>query len=96
MHLAPDASLIDDSDNNHLAIDLVAVAKTSEGKLVENPTDKKIEAHLSAEKMAAVRQNGVAFKGSMDLAPGEYTIRFVVRDNLSGRVGSVAAPLRVE
>jgi VWFA-related protein len=96
MHLAPDASLIDDSDNNHLAIDLVAVTKTSEGKMVENPTDKKIEAHLSAEKMAAIRQNGVAFKGSMDLAPGEYTIRFVVRDNLSGRVGSVAAPLRVE
>lgn len=96
MHLAPDASLIDDSDNNHLAIDLVAVAKTPEGKPVENPTDKKIEAHLSAEKMASIRQNGVAFKGSMDLAPGEYTVRFVVRDNLSGRVGSVAAPLRVE
>ena len=96
MHLAPDASLIDDSDNNHLAIDLVTLAKTAEGKQVENPMDKKIEAHLSAEKMAAIRLNGVAFKGSMDLAPGEYTIRFVVRDNLSGRIGSVAAPLRVE
>jgi fibronectin type 3 domain-containing protein len=58
--------------------------------------DKKIEAHLSAEKMPAIRQNGVSFKGSLDLAPGEYTVRFVVRDNLSGRIGSVAAPLRVE
>ncbi|MGA2355900.1 MAG: VWA domain-containing protein, partial [Terriglobales bacterium] len=96
MHLVPDASLIDDSDNNHLAIDLVTVAKTPAGKQVENPTDKKIEAHLSAEKMASIRQNGVAFKGSMDLAPGEYTVRFVVRDNLTGRIGSVAAPLRVE
>jgi hypothetical protein len=96
MHLAPDASLIDDSDNNHLAIDLVTVAKTPEGKQVENPMEKKMEGHLSAEKTASIRQNGVAFKGSMDLAPGEYTVRFVVRDNLSGRVGSVAAPLRVE
>jgi hypothetical protein len=96
MHLAPDTSLIDDSDNNHLAIDLVTVAKTPAGKQVENPTDKKIEAHLSAEKMASIRQNGVAFKGSMDLAPGEYTVRFVVRDNLTGRIGSLAAPLRVE
>jgi hypothetical protein len=96
MHLAPDASLIDDSDNNHLAIELVTVAKTSEGKQVESPMDKKIEAHLSAEKMPAIRQNGVSFKGSLDLAPGEYTVRFVVRDNLSGRIGSVAAPLRVE
>jgi len=96
MHLAPDASLIDDSDNNHLAIELVTVAKTSEGKQVENPTDKKIEVHLPAEKMPSIRQSGVSFRGSLDLAPGEYTVRFVVRDNLSGRIGSVAAPLRVE
>ncbi len=96
MHLAPDASLIDDSDNNHLAIELVTVAKTSEGKQVENPMDKKIEVHLPAEKMPSIRHSGVSFRGSLDLAPGEYTLRFGVRDNLSGRNGSGAAPIRVE
>ena len=29
------------------------------------------------------------------LPPGEYQVRFVVRDNLSGRIGSVTAPLKV-
>jgi fibronectin type 3 domain-containing protein len=38
----------------------------------------------------------VVYRDGLDLAPGEYTIRFVVRDDLSGRTGSVAAPLKVE
>lgn len=31
----------------------------------------------------------------MELAPGQYTVRFVVRDNLTGRIGGVSAPLTV-
>ena len=57
---------------------------------------KQVEAHLSAENLAAVRQKGIFYNGALDLAPGEYTVRFVVRDDLSGRMGSVAATLKVE
>jgi fibronectin type 3 domain-containing protein len=46
--------------------------------------------------MSAIREKGMAFKEALDLAPGKYTVRFVVRDNLSGRIGSVGAPLEVE
>jgi fibronectin type 3 domain-containing protein len=28
--------------------------------------------------------------------PGEYTVKFVLRDNISGRIGSVSAPVTVE
>jgi hypothetical protein len=76
--------------------DFVALAKTPEGKTVDRPVGQKVEAHLTAEKLSAVRQNGIAYSGALDLAPGEYTVRFVVRDDLSGRIGSVAAPLKVE
>jgi hypothetical protein len=96
MHLAPDASLINDSDNNHVALEFVALAKTADGKMVDHPVGRNVEAHLTAEKLAAIRQQGVGYRGALDLAPGEYTVRFVVRDNLSGRIGSVAAPLKVE
>ena len=96
MHLAPDASVIDDADNNHVVMEFVALAKTPEGKSVDHPMGQKVDVHLTPERLAAIRQNGVAYGGALDLAPGEYTIRFVVRDNLSGRVGSVAAPLKVE
>jgi VWFA-related protein len=96
MHLAADPALIDDADNNHIVVEFIALAKTPEGKTVDHPTGQKVDAHLTAEKLAAVRQVGLAYNGALDLAPGEYTVRFVVRDDLSGRVGSVAAPLKVE
>ena len=96
MHLAPEAALIDDADNSRIALDFVALAKTPDGKQVDQPVVQKIDAHLTPEKLASIRQNGVGYKGYLDLAPGEYTVRLVVRDNLSGRIGSVAAPLKVE
>jgi len=96
MHLAADPALINDADNNHIVIEFVAVAKTPEGKTVDQPRGQKVDAHLTPEKLAAVRQIGLAYSGALDLAPGEYTVRFVVRDDLSGRIGSVAAPLKVE
>jgi VWFA-related protein len=96
MHLAPDAALINDAENNHVVLDFVALAKTPEGKTVDHPVGQQIEAHLTAEKVSAVHQKGIAYSGALDLAPGEYTVRFVVRDDLSGRIGSVAAPLTVE
>lgn len=96
MHLAADPALINDADNNHFALEFVALAKTPEGKQVDHPVGQRFDAHLTSEKVSAIRQQGVAFRGALDLAAGEYTVRFVVRDDLSGRVGSVAAPLKVE
>ena len=95
MHLAPDPTLIDRGDNNHLVLDFVVLAKTAEGKSVDQPMDQKYDAHLTPEKLATIAQ-GIDYKGALELAPGEYTVRFVIRDDLSGRVGSVAAPLKVE
>ncbi|MFY9907105.1 MAG: VWA domain-containing protein [Terriglobales bacterium] len=96
MHLAPDPNLINDADNNHLVMDFVVLAKTPDGKAADHPMGQKVDVHLSPEKLSVIRQKGVAYGGALDLAPGEYSVRFVVRDNLSGRIGSVAAPLRVE
>src|SRR5580700_5868401 len=96
MRLAPDAGVINDADNNHVALDFVAMAKSPEGKAVDQPKGQKIDLHLTPERVSAIRQQGVVYRDALDLAPGEYTVRFVVRDDLSGRTGSVAAPLKVE
>lgn len=50
----------------------------------------------TGEQLAAIKQKGIGYHGALSLAPGEYNVRIVVRDSLSGRVGSVAAPLKVE
>ena len=96
MRLAPDAGVINDADNNHVALDFVAMAKSPEGKAVDQPKGQKIDLHLTPDRLSAIRQQGVVYRDALDLAPGEYTVRFVVRDDLSGRTGSVAAPLKVE
>jgi VWFA-related protein len=96
IHLAPDAAFINDADNNHIVLDFLVLPRTSEGKTVDHPVGQKFDTHLTAERLSTVRQLGVGYRGALDLSAGEYTVRFVVRDDQSGRIGSVAAPLKVE
>ena len=96
MRVAANAAAINDADNNHVVLDFVVLAKNPEGKLVEQPFGQKVDLHLTPEKLASIRQKGIVYRNALDLAPGEYTVRFVVRDDLSGRTGSVSAPLKVD
>jgi hypothetical protein len=57
---------------------------------------KTFKNKLAAPAIAQIRDNGITIKESFDLPPGAYSVAFVTRDNLSGRVGSVAVPLKVE
>lgn len=94
--VAPDSDLVNAADGNHIFVDFMAVAITAMGTQVDRPAGKRIDLRPAPELLAAIRQQGASFHGTVDLAAGEYTVRFVVRDNLTGRVGSVAAPLKVE
>lgn len=96
IHLSPDAGVINETDNNHLALDIVALAFTPDGKRAGVPAGQKIDLHLSPAKLAAIQKQGLAFVDTLNMKPGEYTVRFVVRDDFTGRTGSVAAPLKVE
>jgi hypothetical protein len=60
------------------------------------PTGQKVDVHMTAEKLSLIHQQGIIYNGALDLAPGEYLVRFVVRDDLRGRTGSVSGPLKVE
>ena len=92
--LPANAVMVDESDQNHMSLDFAAAAREPTGKVVGN-NGRSVEAHLKPESLAQIRSSGITYKGDLDLAPGKYIVRFVVRDNLSGRVGSVAAPLTV-
>ena len=39
---------------------------------------------------------GIKFDSQVLLAPGYYNVRFVVRDNINGNIGSVTAPVVVK
>lgn len=96
INLPLDRTLIDASDSNHMALEFLALAKTGEGKQIDRPMGNRYAFHATAENLAKFEKEGLNYHGTLELAPGEYTVRFVVRDDLSGRLGSVSAPLKVE
>jgi len=48
------------------------------------------------DAVAQIKQLGFQLKRSFEVSPGECTVRFLVRDNQSGRVGDVIFPLSVK
>ena len=51
---------------------------------------------LPADALKQITEMGVNISKTIDVPPGEYTLRVVVRDNLTGRIGSIEAYLKVE
>ena len=81
---------------NRFNLDLLAYAFT--GKETEAPASfaKNFEGSFPDTQLPKFREKGFGYRQALDLPPGKYTVRFVVRDNLSGRVGSVSAPVTVD
>ena len=93
--LPPNSLQIDTSDQNHMNFQLVAVARDAELKQAGS-ADQQVDGHLKPETLDKMRAQGLVYRYAIAIPPGEYSIKFVVRDNVSGRVGSVSAPVTVE
>jgi len=85
---------IDEDHNNHALLELAAVARTASGQAA-GEMSKTVDVHFKPDSLRQFREHGMDYHGYLNVAPGEYTVRFVVEDRLSGRIGSVAATLRV-
>ena len=55
-----------------------------------------MQVSFSPDMMARIAKTGVALKESLELIPGKYECRFVVRDNQSGQIGTVHLPFEVK
>jgi hypothetical protein len=85
---------MDDSDQNHMVVDIAAVAKNPKGDAVSD-TAKRIDTHLKPDGLEQIEHNGMTYRGMLQLPPGDYTVRFAVRDALGNPTGSVAARVNV-
>jgi hypothetical protein len=77
-----------------VSLDFAAIATSPIGLPAGNFW-QSLNGNLNAATVAAVKSKGATYPGHIELAPGDYTLRFLVRDNLSGQMGSVSAPLMV-
>lgn len=62
----------------------------------QTPMQQVLSGKPQPDVAARIRQGGLVYKNHLQLKPGEYSVRVVVRDNLSGQIGTVTAPLKVE
>jgi VWFA-related protein len=97
VHLPFDALSLDPTGQNRVNFDfaVAAYAVNSKDGKAANTMGKSFAPSLTDAQVAEVRAKGVGFNYALDLAPGQYAVRFVVRDNVSGKIGSVTAPLTV-
>jgi hypothetical protein len=56
---------------------------------------QRLERTLPPAAVSQVESGGLTYANSLNLPPGDYTVHLVVRDNQSGKIGSVVAQLKV-
>jgi len=85
---------LEDEEGGHLSLDFAAMA-TNETGAPAGSFSQTANGKLGESIAKALKSKGVICQGTIDLPPGEYTMSFAVRDNLSGQIGTVSAPLTV-
>jgi hypothetical protein len=93
-HMPAGGLSFDPAGRDQLNFDFTALAYDKDGKEA-GQSSLSFTRPVPQDQLASVRANGVDFRNALALAPGKYTVRFVVRDNVTGKVGSVTAPLTV-
>ena len=81
---------IDEDHGNRISLLLGAQAKAGDAPVVIS-----IDTKLKPELVEQIRAKQLTHNGEMQLTPGKYDVRVVVRDNLNGRIGSIVAPIEV-
>ncbi len=89
------ATEIDFDHENHIFLDFLVLATDLSGKDVGKIT-QRLDRKLPPAGVTQIRENGITYANLLTLAPGAYSVHIVVRDNMTGRMGSIVAPLKVD
>jgi len=93
-HVAGQGVTIDEDRGNLMSLLFAAFAKVS-SRGVAGDFVKELEGKLPNATVEKVLAQGVVYDGSISVPPGKFIVRFIVRDNLSARMGTVSVPVDV-
>jgi hypothetical protein len=79
-------------DRDKANIDIVGQVKNAEGIAVGNVRDT---VKLALDQTQQVQRKNIQYSTGFTLAPGRYHLKFVVRENQTGRMGSFETDLQV-
>ena len=85
--------LINESDRNTFDVDFVAEA-IKDGVILGH-VGQVAKGALPPEVFSKIKAEGMLYRNAFELPAGNYQVRFVVRDNSTGKIGSVSAPLNI-
>lgn len=77
-----------DDKNHSLNMEFVAAATGPTGNR-DDQVAQHVSMALKPDALAQLRADGLNYDNKLLLPPGKHTVHFVVRDNLTGRTGSV-------
>jgi VWFA-related protein len=91
----PGDSGVLDGASGSVDVVLVAKATNASGQVVGSMSEGA-GGKFPPDAVKQIREMGFQLKRSFEIAPGECTVRFLVRDNQTGRMGDVIFPLSVK
>jgi VWFA-related protein len=79
-------------DRDKANIDIIGQVKNAQGIIVGNVRDT---VKLALDQAQQVQRKNIQYASGFTLAPGKYHVKFVVRENQTGRLGSFETDLQV-
>jgi hypothetical protein len=80
--------------NRESKFEFVAQAMDAKGKVASVARDS-VQVKLPAEKAEKIKSGGIFYSTGFQLKPGKYKLKFLVRDNVTGKLGSFEQPIEV-
>jgi hypothetical protein len=90
-----DSLTIDRANGNAIDLQVTTLAFDANHKSVGS-VSQAISTKLEAGRVDKILQTGVGIPEKVGLPPGKYEVKFAVRDNLSGLLGTISVPLEVK
>jgi VWFA-related protein len=78
---------------NRLDLEILVRATPVHGGDAQNATFNAA-GQLPAEQAQQAHEKGFALNNVIDLPPGDYTVKFLIHDKVTGRLGSITVPLK--
>lgn len=93
VQISPGANLVGVQES-HLNLDIAVIARAKDGSTA-GQFAQKIDRTLPPEALQRVVEAGIHYTNAMDLLPGAYVVRIVIRDSNTGRMGSATTMVKV-
>jgi VWFA-related protein len=86
---------IDRATGNAINLEVTTLAFDSNRKSIATMS-QTISTKLSPERMQKMLETGLGIPEKIDLPSGKYEVKFAVRDNLSGLLGTISVPIELK